>query len=72
MKHGAIEFAGSNAMQVISCLSPHTSFAEGMNLNQGSFNFSYGTPDRGGNVSVTFEEDRQLGGTVLRISADGY
>jgi hypothetical protein len=34
--------------------------------------FSYGSEQRGSNVTILFDEDNKLGGMVLSIRADGY
>jgi hypothetical protein len=72
MEHGAVEFSGGNVKAALSCLSRGTTFADKLQLGSGEFDFSYGTDDRGSNVTIKFGEDPQLGGRVLDITADGY
>jgi hypothetical protein len=72
MAHGAVEFSGTNAQRALVCLSPGTRFNERVQLNQGEFSFSYGTDQRGSNVTLTYAPDTKLGGMVLAITADGY
>lgn len=72
IEHGAAEFAGNNAERAISCLSPGTTFAPRFNLNTASVSFSYGTDDRGSQVTMDYKDDADIGGMVLRITADGY
>ena len=72
MEHGAVEFSGGNAKEAVSCLSRGTTFADMLQMGAGEFDFSYGTDNRGSNVTVKFGEDSQLGGRVLDITADGY
>ena len=72
MATGVIEFAGNNAKRVVACLSSETHLAQRLNLNSASFFLSYGKEDQGSSVTVQFTEDLQLGGKVLRISANGY
>ena len=72
MEHGAVEFSGGNAKEALSCLSRGTTFADMLQLGAGEFEFSYGTDDRGSNVTIKFGEDPKLGGMVLDITAAGY
>jgi hypothetical protein len=72
MKHGAVEFSENNAERALSCLAPPTGFAADVHLHTGSFSVDYGTPDRGSNITLTFLDDPEVGGMVLRIEADGY
>ena len=72
MEHGAVEFSGNNAMRALSCLSPGTRFGNYVQLNQAEFSFSYGTDNRGSNITLKYGEDPKLGAMVLSITADGY
>lgn len=72
LEHGAIEFAGNNAEQALACLSSGTRFGLYMQLNQAAFSFSYGSDERGSNVTIQFGQDLKIGGMVLTITADGY
>jgi hypothetical protein len=72
MDNGAVEFSGNNAKRAISCLSKDTHFANRVQMSRGVFHFNYGTDDRGANIEVSFTEDATLGGTALRVTADGY
>lgn len=72
MEHGQIEFAGNNALRAIECLSSDTHFGDLLQLSRIETEFSYGTAQRGSNVTVQFVQDSELGGMVLNITADGY
>jgi hypothetical protein len=72
MENGSVEFAGRNAKRALTCLSPGTTFAPKMALNRAEISFSYGTDERGSNVTLQLAEDAKIGGMVLTISADGY
>ena len=72
MENGAVEFSGNNAKHALACLSPGTRFAPLVSLDLGAFSLSYGTPERGSNLTVEFSEDKKLGGMMLRVAADGY
>jgi hypothetical protein len=71
-EHGQIEFSGINAMQAIECLSSGTHFGPNFQLSTVDVEFSYGTEQRGSNVTIKFDEDSKLGGMVLSITAEGY
>lgn len=72
MEHGAAEFSGNNVERALACLEQGTGFGPNVEINHGEFWIRYGTPDRGAHILVEFEEDTQVGGMVLRITADGY
>ena len=72
MDSASVEFAGKNAMRVVSCLSPETQFASGIQLENVSLYFSHGTVERGSEVVVEFTEDKALGAMVLKVVANGY
>jgi hypothetical protein len=72
MRYGSTEFAGYNAKRAITCLSRGTRFANGMELNSGSFSFSYGSANRGALIEIVVQEDPELGGMVFRLLAKGY
>ncbi|GLQ98172.1 hypothetical protein GCM10007863_25920 [Dyella mobilis] len=72
MQHGQVEFAGNNALRAIECLSAGTHFADMLQLARVGVSFSYGTEERGSNVTIQYGEDNKLGGMVMTISADGY
>lgn len=72
MADGQIEFSGNDAVRAIACLSPDTHFADSLQLDRIDVQFSYGTEQRGSIVTVIFTQDSELGGMVLKISADGY
>ena len=71
-EHGATEFAGRNAQRAISCLADRTKFDSQIQFSRGVFRFSYGTPDRGSLVEIEFGDDKEVGGELMRINADGY
>lgn len=72
MEHGAVEFAGNNAKRALACLSPSTTFGPHVSLAHGEFDLSYGSEDRGSNVTIKFDEDAKIGGMVMTITANGY
>jgi hypothetical protein len=72
VKYGSIEFAGSNAMRAVQCLSPRTRFAPAMQLSQLSVDFSYGSDDRGENVSIELSAVGETGRKLMKIDVDGY
>lgn len=72
MESGAVEFAGNNVKDVVTCLSPKTHFAPRFGLYRASFSFSVGSDNRGSNVEVDFYEDTEIGGMALKVNADGY
>jgi hypothetical protein len=72
MKYGRIEFSGNNVERALACLSPGTQFGQFVQLNQAEFTFTYGSDERGSNVTIQYDEDLKIGGEVLTITADGY
>ncbi|TCV96388.1 hypothetical protein EC912_102739 [Luteibacter rhizovicinus] len=72
MEYGAIEFSGNNATRAIACLSPGTHFGWPFQLDRVEVSFPYGSEQRGSNVTIQFDKDSELGGMVLKITADGY
>ncbi|WP_250633097.1 hypothetical protein [Pinirhizobacter soli] len=72
MHFGSVEFPGSNAMEAIMCLSPKTQFAGRFQIQRIDAEFDRGTANRGVSITVRLEEDKALGATVLRVTADGY
>ena len=72
MEHGAVEFAGNNLKRAVMCLSPKTRLDSGLSVSGAAISLTYGSPDRGANVRLDLSEDSQIGGMVLKISADGF
>ncbi|MGN2248303.1 hypothetical protein ACFWZ3_16610 [Frateuria sp. GZRR35] len=72
MSYGMIEFSGNNAEQALACLSEGTQFGLHVQLARAEFSFPYGTDERGTNITIKYDEDRDMGGMVLTITADGY
>jgi hypothetical protein len=70
-KHGNIERSDLNALRVLECLAPDTSFGR-VRLDAGGFSLTYGTPDRGAELGIVFSDDARRGKHVLRIVAEGY
>jgi hypothetical protein len=70
--HGAVEFSNTNAERVVTCLAPSHRWGEHVHLDQGSLSLEYGTDNRGANVTVSYEADKEMGGMVLRVRAAGY
>ncbi len=72
MEHAAVEFSGRNAERAMACLAPETHFGQTVSPLHGPFDIGYGTPDRGGHTTVSYQADEKLGGMVLSIEVDGY
>jgi len=72
MDDGAVEFSGTNAERVVTCLAPGNHWGAHVHLEQGSISLVYGTDHRGSNVTVTYGEDKGMGRMVLRVRAYGY
>lgn len=72
VKYGSIEFAGSNAIRVVQCLSPQTQFASTMQLRHISVDFSVGSEQRGQLVSIELEKKGTMGRDLMRIDVSGY
>lgn len=72
MENSSTEFSGVNVQDAITCLSKKTRFAPLMQLNYGSFSFSYGSDSRGALIDITLYKDERLGGMAFRLVADGY
>jgi hypothetical protein len=71
MKHGQVEFSDIDAKRALECLSPATRLGR-LRLDSGAFALSYGTGRRGSHVKILYGEDSEIGGMVLRITAEGY
>jgi hypothetical protein len=72
MDHGSTEFTGVDVKDTVACLSPKTKFDRGLSLNLASFNFSYGSDNRGALIDITFKDDPVAGGMAFKVVADGY
>ena len=73
MEHGAVEFAGNNVKEALTCLAPKTRFAPLVGLHRALFfSLTFGTDGRGSNVELEFYEDAEIGGMAFKVSADGY
>lgn len=72
IESGSTEFAGVNVQDAITCLSKKTRFAPFMQLNFGSFSFSYGSDNRGALIDINLRRDEKIGGMAFRLAADGY
>lgn len=70
--NGATEFSDNNAKAAVECLSTKTQFAPLTQLNTLSISFQYGTETRGALVDVNYSQDKELGGMVLSVVAQGY
>jgi hypothetical protein len=70
-EHGSTERSDLNAVRALECLAPGTYFGQVL-FEAGSFSLSSGTPDRGAKLNVSFVDDADHGGKVLRIVAKGY
>ena len=71
MENGSVEFADGNFKQAVNCLSKET-WLEGVWIEGAALSLNYGTDDRGANVDIELAEDPEVGGMVLRVTANGY
>jgi hypothetical protein len=71
MEHGSVEFADGNFKQAVNCLSKESRL-EGVWFESAVLSLNYGTEDRGANVDIELAEDPEVGGMVLRVTANGY
>lgn len=72
MHDGAIEFSGNNAKRAVSCLSPTMHWGSPMMLDRLELSFSYGTPNRGSNITVSYGPASKELGMVMVVTAAGY
>ncbi|QNH10992.1 hypothetical protein [Xanthomonas sp. SI] len=72
MEHGSIEFSDNNFKRAVMCLSSKTRLDSGLSVSEATISVSYGNDERGAHVSLEFAEDTQVGGMVLKVTADGY
>jgi hypothetical protein len=70
--NSSVEFGNVNAIGAVVCISPDIRFPRYIEFDHGSLSLNYGTPNRGANVSLSYEEDSEVGGMKLHIVADGY
>ena len=54
------------------CLSPKTRLDSGLSVSDVVISFTYGSDDRGSDITLEYSEDAQIGGMVLKLTADGY
>jgi hypothetical protein len=73
MKNTSIEFAGSNAMRIIECLSPGTRFSSDMQLDHIDVEFQHGSESRGQLISLQLKEPNVANDPrVITIEVEGY
>ena len=72
MKDGYVEFAGNNALRAITCLSPALQIRRNYHLARIDIELPYGTDQRGSTVAIRFDDDKDVGGELLSITAEGY
>jgi hypothetical protein len=72
MKYGSTEFSSRNAERAIICLFPKTQLDSMLSLNKIDASFSYGKDNRSSIINISFNEARDVGGMVLKITAEGY
>lgn len=72
MEHSSTEFAGHNAKRILNCLTPGPGISRDVDIHRGSFSVPFGSPDRGALVDLDVSPDKEPGGMVLRLQADGY
>ena len=72
MEHGATEFSDNNLKRAVMCLSPKTRLDSGLSVSDVVISFTYGSDDRGSDITLEYSEDAQIGGMVLKLTADGY
>jgi hypothetical protein len=71
MDFGSLESPGYNAKSAITCLSPDTRFAAGTKLDAIAFSLPFDSKAHPARVDVVYTDDKELGGTVLTITASG-
>lgn len=72
MKHGNIEFSGNNPLRAITCLSPAFQVKQAYRLSRIEIEIPYGSDERGSTVTIKFDNDKEVGGELLSITAAGY
>lgn len=72
MKHGNIEFSGNNPLRAITCLSPAFQVKQAYRLSRIDIEIPYGSDERGSTVTIKFDNDNEIGGELLSITAAGY
>ena len=72
MEHGYIEFSDGDVKDAVTCLSRKTKFDPRLSINVAEFSFSYGSANRGSQITITYKPDPMIGGMAFRLVADGY
>jgi len=72
MKHGDIEFSGNNPLRAITCLSPAFQVRQAYRLSRIDIEIPYGNDQHGSTVTIKFDDDKEVGGELLSITAAGY
>lgn len=72
MDNGSVEFADRNVKDLLACLSEGSRIAYDVTINSASFSLTTGEGDRASAVDISYGEDREIGGMVLRIRVEGY
>jgi hypothetical protein len=72
MKHGSIEFSGKNPLRAITCLTHGFPMKDASRLNRIDIEIPYGSDEHGSTVAIKFDDDKEVGGELLSITAVGY
>lgn len=72
MKHGNVEFSGNNPLRAITCLSPAFQVKQAYRLSRIDIEIPYGSDEHGSTVTIKFDDDKEVGGELLSITAVGY
>lgn len=72
MEHSSIEFPGLNALRALACLSTDAKAGELGQLHRIEIEFRYGSDNRGSNVTIKLDEDKNVGGMVMFVTGEGY
>lgn len=72
MKYGGYQFTAQNAKLALQCLSKKTRFDPYVEVHSISATAKYGTEARGSHVKIEFQQNTDVGGVALTITAVGY
>ncbi|MBM0103125.1 hypothetical protein JM946_00125 [Steroidobacter sp. S1-65] len=72
VENSSTEFAGYNVKRVLNCLLPGRGVPGELEIKNGSFSVTYGSPNRGALVDIVLSRDEQFDGMAFRLTADGY
>lgn len=72
LQNSSTEFAGHNAKRILNCVMPEPGIPAELEIQDGSFSTTFGSPDRGALLDLELAPDKGRGEMVLRLKADGY